>query len=171
MTESACSDERGRHFGQARELYRRELGRADAGKDVGAQGRAAGRAAGLVAVRGQKPGAKAQEVTRLQVPMRITGLTTSMISRLPFVPSVELMSRNLRMNCEPRTRSSKSGRLLPLTLPLAVSGRIQLPHYFGQIFDFKNGAGEGNRTLVISLEGCCSTIELHPHQESVVRDR
>ena len=24
------------------------------------------------------------------------------------------------------------------------------------------GAGEGNRTLVISLEGCCSTIELHP---------
>src|SRR5262249_38956317 len=30
------------------------------------------------------------------------------------------------------------------------------------------GAGEGNRTLVISLEGCCSTIELHPHRQSVV---
>jgi hypothetical protein len=29
----------------------------------------------------------------------------------------------------------------------------------------KAGAGEGNRTLVISLEGCCSTIELHPRQE------
>jgi hypothetical protein len=27
------------------------------------------------------------------------------------------------------------------------------------------GAGEGNRTLVISLEGCCSTIELHPRRE------
>ena len=26
------------------------------------------------------------------------------------------------------------------------------------------GAGEGNRTLVFSLEGCCSTIELHPRQ-------
>ena len=26
----------------------------------------------------------------------------------------------------------------------------------------KPGAGEGNRTLVISLEGFCSTIELHP---------
>ena len=26
----------------------------------------------------------------------------------------------------------------------------------------KIGAGEGNRTLVFSLEGCCSTIELHP---------
>src|SRR5436305_8013968 len=24
------------------------------------------------------------------------------------------------------------------------------------------GAGEGNRTLVFSLEGCCSAIELHP---------
>ena len=34
----------------------------------------------------------------------------------------------------------------------------------------KIGAGEGNRTPVISLEGFCSTIELHPlnqplHQE------
>src|SRR5215218_1071205 len=28
------------------------------------------------------------------------------------------------------------------------------------------GAGEGNRTLVISLEGCCSTIELHPHRRA-----
>ena len=27
----------------------------------------------------------------------------------------------------------------------------------------KNGAGEGNRTLVTSLEGWGSTIELHPH--------
>ncbi len=26
------------------------------------------------------------------------------------------------------------------------------------------GAGEGNRTLVVSLEGFCSTIELHPQQ-------
>jgi hypothetical protein len=33
------------------------------------------------------------------------------------------------------------------------------------------GAGEGNRTLVISLEGCCSTIELHPHQVSVVSNQ
>jgi hypothetical protein len=27
------------------------------------------------------------------------------------------------------------------------------------------GAGEGNRTLVFSLEGCCSTIELHPRNQ------
>jgi hypothetical protein len=25
------------------------------------------------------------------------------------------------------------------------------------------GAGEGDRTLVLSLENSCSTIELHPH--------
>jgi hypothetical protein len=31
----------------------------------------------------------------------------------------------------------------------------------------KVGAGEGNRTLVISLEGCCSTIELHPRARSL----
>jgi hypothetical protein len=30
------------------------------------------------------------------------------------------------------------------------------------------GAGEGNRTLVISLEGCCSTIELHPRRKLTI---
>src|SRR5687768_6117089 len=29
-----------------------------------------------------------------------------------------------------------------------------------------SGAGEGNRTLVVSLEGFCSTIELHPRFRS-----
>ena len=29
----------------------------------------------------------------------------------------------------------------------------------------RSGAGEGNRTLVVSLEGFCSTIELHPQAE------
>ena len=28
--------------------------------------------------------------------------------------------------------------------------------------ELRIGAGEGNRTLVVSLEGFCSTIELHP---------
>ena len=46
--------------------------------------------------------------------------------------------------------------------------QIARPHAAGKIgnlhsiFRLKLGAGEGNRTLVISLEGCCSTIELHP---------
>src|SRR3954463_6499321 len=30
-----------------------------------------------------------------------------------------------------------------------------------------NGAGRGNRTLVFSLEGCCSTIELHPRKSNM----
>src|SRR5262245_42642269 len=30
------------------------------------------------------------------------------------------------------------------------------------------GAGEGNRTLVVSLEGFCSTIELHPRATSLL---
>ena len=30
------------------------------------------------------------------------------------------------------------------------------------------GAGEGNRTLVVSLEGFCSTIELHPHSPKLL---
>ena len=30
-----------------------------------------------------------------------------------------------------------------------------------------NGAGEGNRTLVVSLEGFCSTIELHPQHQTL----
>ena len=34
----------------------------------------------------------------------------------------------------------------------------------------KNGAGEGNRTLVTSLEGWRSTIELHPHKWSEQQD-
>src|SRR5271156_3213953 len=29
------------------------------------------------------------------------------------------------------------------------------------------GAGEGNRTLVVSLEGFCSAIELHPRSASL----
>jgi hypothetical protein len=37
------------------------------------------------------------------------------------------------------------------------NGKLAMPEVLENI-----GAGEGNRTLVFSLEGCCSTIELHP---------
>ena len=33
----------------------------------------------------------------------------------------------------------------------------------------RNGAGEGNRTPVISLEGFCSTIELHPLIQTIIQ--
>ena len=47
--------------------------------------------------------------------------------------------------------------LEPLTYCLEGSCSIQLSYW--RIW---NGAGDGNRTRVSSLEGWCSTIELHP---------
>lgn len=47
------------------------------------------------------------------------------------------------------------GRFELPTSPLPRECSTPEPH--GQI-----GAGEGNRTLTLSLEGFCSTIELHP---------
>ena len=43
--------------------------------------------------------------------------------------------------------------------PVAALRRSKNPHAPGMAVC---GAGEGNRTLVVSLEGFCSTIELHP---------
>jgi hypothetical protein len=40
----------------------------------------------------------------------------------------------------------------------------RLPRQFERGDELSIGAGEGNRTLVFSLEGCCSTIELHPRR-------
>ncbi len=45
--------------------------------------------------------------------------------------------------------------------PLPYQGSALPLSYNGTLIFF--GAGEGNRTLVVSLEGFCSTIELHPH--------
>jgi hypothetical protein len=51
------------------------------------------------------------------------------------------------------------GRIELPTSPLPRECSTTEPH--GQVL-LGIGAGEGNRTLVISLEGFCSTIELHP---------
>ncbi len=45
--------------------------------------------------------------------------------------------------------------------PNAKEWRAVIAHA-GENSAKRDGAGEGNRTLVFSLEGCCSTIELHP---------
>ena len=45
--------------------------------------------------------------------------------------------------------------------PLPYQGSALPLSYMGA-FNPVPGAGEGNRTLVVSLEGFCSTIELHP---------
>src|SRR5205814_443883 len=55
------------------------------------------------------------------------------------------------------------GSALPLSYMGASSrlARISFRSCPAKFFDV-TGAGEGNRTLVVSLEGFCSTIELHP---------
>ncbi len=35
------------------------------------------------------------------------------------------------------------------------------------VIEFRNGAGDGNRTHVASLEGWSSTIELHPRSDDL----
>ena len=49
------------------------------------------------------------------------------------------------------------GQLSPLGYRPGCSSRTPVPQ------TGLAGAGEGNRTLVVSLEGFCSAIELHPH--------
>ena len=49
----------------------------------------------------------------------------------------------------------------PVALRPVSSGHAALAKTTGACPN-ETGAGEGNRTLVISLEGFCSTIELHP---------
>ncbi len=50
----------------------------------------------------------------------------------------------------------------------AKNGRFPERHSAKSLRSF--GAGEGNRTLVVSLEGFCSTIELHPRASRCVAD-
>ena len=58
---------------------------------------------------------------------------------------------------KPDFKMARQKGLEPLTYCLEGSCSIQLSYW--RIY---NGAGDGNRTRVSSLEGWCSTIELHP---------
>ena len=60
-----------------------------------------------------------------------------------------------------RTPGPQLRRLLlyPTELLAHIWGIAELLAYLTAL---QAGAGEGNRTLVSSLEGWCSTIELHP---------
>ena len=59
-------------------------------------------------------------------------------------------------------RSNFSFDILIASLMLKVN---PIPHMgtFALTTRAQNGAGEGSRTLVFSLEGCCTTVVLHPH--------
>ena len=56
------------------------------------------------------------------------------------------------------------GRIELPTSPLPRECSTTEPHGQNSKCSFVTGAGEGNRTLVISLEGFSSTIELHPQR-------
>ncbi len=54
----------------------------------------------------------------------------------------------------------------PATSPLPRECSTTEPHGLTAATTCCGGAGEGNRTLVVSLEGFCSTIELHPRNQA-----
>ena len=62
----------------------------------------------------------------------------------------------LPLTTRPPLQAVRRAKWLP---PLLLSTALQSASPGTSDF----GAGEGNRTLVVSLEGFCSTIELHPH--------
>ena len=70
-------------------------------------------------------------------------------------------SSQLSYSHHPRNMASPEG-FEPPTYGLEVRCSIQLS------YRDKIGAGEGNRTLTTSLEGCGSTIELHPLTDYII---
>ncbi len=71
-------------------------------------------------------------------------------------PRISLKSRSLTWEL-----ASGRTRLKP-AYAKASAGTRYAKAMLAEALAKASGAGEGNRTLVISLEGCCSTIELHP---------
>ncbi len=68
--------------------------------------------------------------------------------------------------------ASTRGRGVPLKKPASQLRCPRCGPRKGRCsFRLSVGAGEGNRTLVFSLEGCCSTIELHPQRVDICMTR
>ena len=95
---------------------------------------------------------------------RQEGLATT---RYPSVePSGSICHRHMEFDCSsPKGLGTfylaRQEGLEPPTYCLEGSCSIRLSYW--RIID---GAGDGNRTRVSSLEGWCSTIELHPHSSA-----
>ena len=68
-----------------------------------------------------------------------------------------------------RNQRPQEQKRLAVLQPDRASDLVALDHLIEAQPAPRIGAGEGNRTLVFSLEGCCSTIELHPRQGSLTR--
>ena len=73
-----------------------------------------------------------------------------------------LHSSLLTFHCRLKGGLARQEGLEPPTYCLEGSCSIQLSYW-----RISNGAGDGNRTRVSSLEGWCSTIELHPQIQTL----
>ena len=55
---------------------------------------------------------------------------------------------------------------------IRTRGQLPMAEFQGRCLKsldhISGGASEGSRTLVASLEGCCSTVELHPQHDEIV---
>ena len=61
-----------------------------------------------------------------------------------------------------------SARRMERVKVIEPNGERREQTYNARVASYEVGAGEGNRTLVLSLEGSCSTIELHPHNQITI---
>jgi hypothetical protein len=74
---------------------------------------------------------------------------------------IELATSPLPRECSATELHGHARCCLNSTVPRSTRNQYQPTSNFS--LQLRTGAGEGNRTLVVSLEGFCSTIELHPH--------
>ena len=70
-----------------------------------------------------------------------------------------------RPPAEPIERESKRTR--PAGSGPKYDGFLRIVQSQANYGELENGAGEGNRTLVVSLGSFCSTIELHPRSRAI----
>src|SRR5690606_12114996 len=94
-----------------------------------------------------------------------------LLSMLPAGDSAPRAARSKRSWCPWRGSNARPLPYQGSALPLShMGGHPQNRHPPDSCADpGLAGAGEGNRTLVVSLEGFCSTIELHPPRSGSAR--
>ncbi len=83
----------------------------------------------------------------------------------PRAHAVLIVRRSQPRNHAVRKRRKRRGGTKPAAGAETASGEMAAARPEWR----ETGAGRGNRTLVFSLEGCCSTIELYPPAAEICR--
>src|SRR6185369_8450320 len=95
----------------------------------------------------------------IRTSVRLRGQIYSLLPLTTRPPLHEVKARHVAG----RSLCVNAGERAPQTkVPGAPSLRFGRFNFEAAPGSSQIGAGEGNRTLVVSLEGFCSTIELHP---------